>query len=145
MGYTEEAAIRTIMERQTTDQVFELAHWENGVFIYDEPEQMPHFTVRIQGELRVFALDAYRRIDEGQTARKVRKKVDNEVCYACPTVPWTAASAFGRSTSSPTTACGASWRPSSTSSMNCCATRGTSTVRRTRTRRSILDASLDVE
>jgi len=84
MGYTEEAAIRAVMEKQTTDQVFELAHWTNGVFLYDEPEQMPHFQVAIQGNVQQLLLDAYRRIDEGETPRKQRLKLDSELCYACP-------------------------------------------------------------
>jgi hypothetical protein len=33
-GYTTREEIRHIMERQTLDQVFELAHWTNGVFLY---------------------------------------------------------------------------------------------------------------
>jgi hypothetical protein len=86
-GYLHEQDVHDIMARQTTDQVFELAHWQNGMFIYDEPEETPVFTVKLQGSVQELLLDAYRRIDEGQTARKVRKKVDNEVCYACPTVP----------------------------------------------------------
>ena len=72
------------MERQTLDQVFELAHWTNGVFLYDEPEQMPRFQVAIEGDVQGLLLDAYRRIDEGERARKTRNVVENEVCYACP-------------------------------------------------------------
>ena len=83
-GFTSEARIREVMERQTLDQVFELAHWRNGVFIYDEPEQMPHFQVTIQGDVQELLLDAYRRIDEGERARKTVNVVENEVCYACP-------------------------------------------------------------
>jgi len=83
-GFTSEARIREVMERQTLDQVFELAHWRNGVFIYDEPEQMPHFQVTIQGNVQELLLDAYRRIDEGEHSRKTVNVVDNEVCYACP-------------------------------------------------------------
>jgi Domain of unknown function (DUF4388) len=83
-GYTTREQIRHIMERQTLDQVFELAHWTNGVFLYDEPEQMPHFQVAIQGDVQTLLLDAYRRIDEGERARKTANVVDNEVCYACP-------------------------------------------------------------
>jgi len=49
LGYASEAKIREVMARQTMDQVFELAHWQNGEFLYDEPEQMPHFQVKIQG------------------------------------------------------------------------------------------------
>lgn len=84
MGYTDETAIRAVMERQTMDQVFELAHWENGIFLYDEPEQMPHFQVAIQGNIQQLLLDAYRRIDEGEKARKQQLELNSEVCYACP-------------------------------------------------------------
>jgi len=83
-GYLTPQAVHDIMARQTLDQVFELAHWQNGVFIYDEPEEMPTFTVKLQGNIQELLLDAYRRIDEGQLARKARTKVDSEVCYACP-------------------------------------------------------------
>jgi hypothetical protein len=83
-GFTSEARIREVMGRQTLDQVFELAHWQNGVFIYDEPELMPHFQVAIQGDVQALLLDAYRRIDEGEHSRKTVNVVDNEVCYACP-------------------------------------------------------------
>ena len=83
-GFTSETRIREVMGRQTLDQVFELAHWQNGVFIYDEPEQMPRFQITIQGGVQELLLDAYRRIDEGEHARKTVNLVDNEVCYACP-------------------------------------------------------------
>jgi hypothetical protein len=83
-GYTSEGTVREIMARQTMDQVFELAHWRNGVFLYDEPEVMPHFQVAIQGNVQELLLDAYRRIDEGERARKAAAVVDEEVCYACP-------------------------------------------------------------
>jgi hypothetical protein len=83
-GFTSEARIREVMGRQTMDQVFELAHWQNGVFIYDEPEQMPRFQIAIQGNVQQLLLDAYRRIDEGEHSRKTENIVDNEVCYACP-------------------------------------------------------------
>jgi hypothetical protein len=72
------------MERQTLDQVFELAHWTSGVFMYDEPEVMPRFQVAIEGDVQGLLLDAYRRIDEGERARKAAQVVENEVCYACP-------------------------------------------------------------
>jgi hypothetical protein len=83
-GYTTREEIRLIMERQTMDQVFELAHWTNGVFLYDEPEHMPRFQVAIEGDVQQLLLDAYRRIDEGERARKTKNVVENEVCYACP-------------------------------------------------------------
>jgi len=82
-GVTNEATIRGIMAKQTMDQVFELAHWRHGVFLYDEPEIMPHFQVAIQGNVQELLLDAYRRIDEGERARKAAAAVE-EVCYACP-------------------------------------------------------------
>jgi hypothetical protein len=83
-GYTTREEIRRIMERQTLDQVFELAHWTTGVFLYEEPEQMPRFQVAIEGDVQGLLLDAYRRIDEGELARKTRNVVENEVCFACP-------------------------------------------------------------
>ena len=83
-GFTSEDVVRGVMGRQTMDQVFELAHWRNGMFIYDEPERMPHFQVTIQGDVQELLLDAYRRIDEGERSRKAAQVVDNEVCYACP-------------------------------------------------------------
>ena len=73
-GYTTRDEIRHIMERQTLDQVFELAHWTNGVFLYDEPEQMPRFQVAIEGDVQGLLLDAYRRIDEGERARKTAQR-----------------------------------------------------------------------
>ena len=83
-GFTEEQTIRRVMAGQTMDQVFELAHWQNGIFLYDEPEQMPRFQVTIQGDVQKLLLDAYRRIDEGEKARKGPPAVAREVCYACP-------------------------------------------------------------
>jgi hypothetical protein len=84
-GYADEKAIREIMAQQTQDQVFELAHWQNGVFSYSEPDQMPEFHVRIEADVQALLLDAYRRIDEGETARKAAYVEQDEVCYACPT------------------------------------------------------------
>jgi hypothetical protein len=83
-GYTSEDRIREVMERQTQDQVFELAHWRSGLFIYDEPEQMPHFQVAIEGNVQELLLDAYRRIDEGEHSKKAVMALENEVCFACP-------------------------------------------------------------
>jgi hypothetical protein len=83
-GFTNEADIREVMAAQTTDQIFELAHWQTGVFLYDEPERMPHFQVTIQGNVQELLLDAYRRIDEGERSRKTVQESDHEVCYACP-------------------------------------------------------------
>jgi hypothetical protein len=83
-GFTSEERIRAVMERQTLDQVFELAHWRNGVFIYDEPDAMPHFQVTIRGDVEELLLDAYRRIDEGEQSKKGDTLVTDEVCFACP-------------------------------------------------------------
>jgi hypothetical protein len=83
-GFTNEAQIREIMAKQTMDQVFELAHWQNGVFIYDEPERMPQFQVAIQGNVQQLLLDAYRRIDEGEESKKGKSALEDEVCFACP-------------------------------------------------------------
>lgn len=84
MGVTTEEAVRQIMEKQTMDQAFELAHWENGVFSYDEPDEMPRFQIAIQSDVQGLLLDAQRRIDEGQTARKRSNSSQSEICYGCP-------------------------------------------------------------
>ena len=84
LGYITEDQVREIMARQTLDQVFALAHWQNGVFEYDEPEKMPEFRIRIQGNVQELLLDAYRRIDEGEEMRTKKTVVENEVCFACP-------------------------------------------------------------
>jgi len=83
-GYITEGQVRDIMARQTLDQIFALAHWQNGVFEYDEPEKMPEFSIRIQGNVQELLLDAYRRIDEGEKLRTEKAVVENEVCFACP-------------------------------------------------------------
>jgi hypothetical protein len=83
-GYTSVERVREVMARQTLDQVFELAHWRNGVFLYEEPEQMPQFQITIQGDVQELLLDAYRRIDEGEHCKKAVTTVENEVCFACP-------------------------------------------------------------
>ncbi len=84
MGYATQEMVREIMARQTLDQVFELAHWRSGVFLYDEPEEMPRFQIAIQGDVQNLLLDACRRIDEGEYSRKAANVVENEVCYRCP-------------------------------------------------------------
>jgi len=83
-GYITEEQVRDIMARQTMDQIFALAHWQNGVFEYDEPEKMPEFSIRILGNVQELLLDAYRRIDEGEKLRNEKTVVENEVCFACP-------------------------------------------------------------
>ena len=83
-GFASEATIREVMRRQTFDLVFELAHWQNGVFAYDESEQVPHFQVGIHSHVEELLLDVQRRIDEGQQARKTRSGTGADVCVACP-------------------------------------------------------------
>ena len=83
-GYAAASAVRDIMARQTHDQVFELAHWQNGTFIFGEPDEMPAFHVRIEGNVQELLLDACRRIDEGEQARKTTQVVEEELCFACP-------------------------------------------------------------
>lgn len=83
-GFTDEATIRDVMNRLVHDQVFELAQWRNGIFVYDEPQDMPEFQAKIEGNVQQLLLDAQRRIDEGARARKEASVVDNEVCYGCP-------------------------------------------------------------
>ena len=83
-GWTSAQKVREVMGRQLNDQVFALAQWQNGVFLYDEPEKMPEFRVSIKANVQQLLLDAYRRIDEGEVARVQKTVVDNEVCFACP-------------------------------------------------------------
>jgi hypothetical protein len=85
-GYADAQAIHDIMGRQTHDQIFELAHWQNGTFIYEQPDEMPAFHVHIEGNVQELLMDAYRRIDEGEQARKATPVIDNELCYACPAI-----------------------------------------------------------
>lgn len=77
------AEIREVMRRQTLDQVFELAHWRDGVFTYEETAQMPRFEVKIQGDVQELLLDALRRIDEGEHARKSGNRAGDNACLAC--------------------------------------------------------------
>jgi hypothetical protein len=83
-GYITADQVRDIMAKQTLDQIFALAHWQNGVFEFDESDAMPEFTIRIAGSVQTLLLDAYRRIDEGELMKTSKTVVDNEVCYGCP-------------------------------------------------------------
>jgi len=83
-GWTNAKTVQEVMARQLMDQVFALAQWQNGIFLYDEPERMPEFKVSIQGNVQELLLDAYRRIDEGEVTRVRKTVVENEVCFACP-------------------------------------------------------------
>ena len=83
-GYITEDQVRDIMAKQTLDQVFALAHWQNGVFEYDEPEKMPEFKISIQANVQEILLDAYRRIDEGERLTTAKTVVVDETCFGCP-------------------------------------------------------------
>ena len=83
-GYITADQVRDIMLRQTLDQIFALAHWQNGAFEFDASDAMPEFTIRITGSVQELLLDAYRRIDEGERMKVAKTVVDNEVCYRCP-------------------------------------------------------------
>jgi hypothetical protein len=83
-GYITEDQVRDIMAKQTLDQVFALAHWQNGVFEYDEPEKMPDFKISIQANVQEILLDAYRRIDEGERLATAKTVVEDETCFGCP-------------------------------------------------------------
>jgi hypothetical protein len=85
-GYADAQGVHDIMEQQTHDQIFELAHWQNGTFIFEQPDEMPAFHVRIQGNVQELLMDAYRRIDEGENARKATPAIEDELCYACPAI-----------------------------------------------------------
>jgi hypothetical protein len=83
-GFTSEASVREVMRRQVLDEVFELAHWRNGVFTYDEPDEMPVFQLAIQGNVQGLLSATQRRIDQGERPCKTGDGGDNEVCFACP-------------------------------------------------------------
>jgi hypothetical protein len=83
-GYITAEQVRDIMAKQTLDQIFALAQWQNGVFEFDESDKMPEFTIRIVGSVQELLLDAYRRIDEGEVMKTSKTVVDNEVCFGCP-------------------------------------------------------------
>ena len=83
-GLASETEIREVMRWQTHDLVFELAHWRNGVFMYDEPEEMPKFDVAIQGDVKELLGQVQRRIEEGERARKRDTSFEGGVCYGCP-------------------------------------------------------------
>lgn len=83
-GFTSEASVREVMRRQVLDEVFELAHWRNGVFRYDEPDEMPVFQLTIQGNVQGLLAAAQRRIDQGERPCRTAVIAENEVCLACP-------------------------------------------------------------
>lgn len=78
MGLADEATVLSVLSRHVRDQIFELAQWREGVFVYHEPAEMPRFQAKIRGNVQQLLLDAQRRIDEGETARKNRASVAGE-------------------------------------------------------------------
>jgi len=82
-GLASEVEVREVVRWQTLDLVFELAHWQNGIFIYDEPEEMPHFEVRIQGDVQELLAQAKQRIEEGECARKRALATGEAICRTC--------------------------------------------------------------
>lgn len=83
-GFTDEQSIRAVMRRQILDEVFELAHWSDGEFFYDEPASMPVFQLAVQGNVQALLVDAQRRIDQGERASKSGPREEQEVCFECP-------------------------------------------------------------
>jgi len=84
-GLISETNVRKVMQRQVLDQVFELAQWRTGTFIYDEPRAMPAFQVKIQGNVQGLLTYVQRRLDQAE--RPFQTSADaagNEVCRACP-------------------------------------------------------------
>jgi hypothetical protein len=69
-GFVTVDVVRKAMQRMTVARMFELAHWRNGVFSYNEPEQMPEFRISIQGNVQELLLQAQVRIDHGDKPRK---------------------------------------------------------------------------
>lgn len=84
-GLITETSLRQVMQRQVLDEVFELAHWRSGVFIYDEPPVMPSFQVKIQGNVQGLLSHVQQRMDHGERASKAgTADAGNGICAACP-------------------------------------------------------------
>ncbi len=83
-GFTTEAIIRQAMCRLTMAHMLELAHWRNGVFMYDEPADMPEFQIAIRGDVQELLLQTQLRIDHGEGPRKRVSARQNDLCYGCP-------------------------------------------------------------
>ena len=83
-GFVDEAIVRQAMYRLTMARMFELAHWRNGVFSYDEPEHMPEFRISIRGDVQELLLQAQVRIDHGERPRKQMARPQDDLCFGCP-------------------------------------------------------------
>ena len=83
-GFTSEASIRAVMQRQVLDEVFELAHWRSGIFSYAEPQEMPVFQVRIQGNVQGLLQHVQQRVGQGERAAKAVVVPELDVCHGCP-------------------------------------------------------------
>jgi hypothetical protein len=83
-GFSTEAIIRAAMCRLTMARMFELAHWRQGVFTYNEPEEMPEFQIAIRGDVQELLLHAQVRIDHGDQPRKRMPVVrQDDLCHGC--------------------------------------------------------------
>jgi hypothetical protein len=83
-GLTSETIVRQAMCRLIMAGMFELAHWRNGVFTYDEPDEMPQFQIAIGGDVQELLLKTQMRIDHGERPRKRTTVKQNDLCYGCP-------------------------------------------------------------
>jgi hypothetical protein len=84
-GLLSETSLRQVMQRQVLDEVFELAHWQSGVFIYDEPPVMPAFQVRILGNVQGLLSYVQQRMDQSERVSKTDvERAESEVCVDCP-------------------------------------------------------------
>lgn len=83
-GFVSEETVRETMRRLTVARMFELAHWQSGVFSYDEPDEMPQFHIAIQGDVQALLLITQKRIDEGYRPRKRAQQKAGDLCTGCP-------------------------------------------------------------
>jgi Domain of unknown function (DUF4388) len=82
-GFTSESVVRQAMSRLTMARMFEIAHWHNGVFTYDEPAEMPEFQIAIHGNVQELLLQTQLRIDHGERARKTFAVAQHDTCLGC--------------------------------------------------------------
>jgi hypothetical protein len=83
-GFVSEMTVREAMRRLTVTRMFELAHWQSGVFSYEEPEEMPQFHIAIEGDVQELLLITQKRIDEGYRPRKRAQQKAGDLCAGCP-------------------------------------------------------------
>ncbi len=83
-GFTTEARIREIVRKQASDWLFELVQWRDGIFVYEEPDEMPEFQVRIQADLKDLLREANQRIVENRRVVKTEHQHTHPLCASCP-------------------------------------------------------------